>query len=60
MIAEYLDHALNFEQLATGEKNPRLKADLQKQAGAYRKLAAERALRLGLKLPPSKGPQNSN
>jgi hypothetical protein len=32
MIAEYLEHALQFERLASLEENPKLKADLQKQA----------------------------
>jgi hypothetical protein len=53
MIAEYLEHALQFELLATLEKNPKLKADLEKQAVAYRKLATERAKKLGLE-PPKK------
>ena len=45
MIAEYLENALNFERLAAAEKDPELKASLLKQAEAYRKLAADRALR---------------
>ena len=45
MVAEYLEKALNFEQLAAAEKDPKLKAELLEQAKAYRKLAAERALR---------------
>jgi hypothetical protein len=52
MIAEYLEHALQFERMAADEKNPELKADLEKQAAAYRKLAAERANKLGLQPPP--------
>ena len=43
MVAEYLEKALSFEQLAAVEKDPKLKADLQRQAAAYRKLASERA-----------------
>ena len=43
MVAEYLEKALDFEQLAA-ENDPKLKADLTKQAEAYRKLAAKRAL----------------
>lgn len=46
MIAEYLERALQFELLAAAETNPKLKADLQKQATAYRKLAAERTKQL--------------
>ena len=45
MIAEYLEHALNFERLAAAEDDPELKASLMKQAVSYRKLAADRALK---------------
>jgi hypothetical protein len=51
MIAEYLENSLNFERLARDEKDPKLKADLEKQAAAYRKLATERAKKLGLPIP---------
>ncbi len=44
MVAEYLEKALNFEQLAATEGDPELKASLIKQAAAYRKMAAKRAL----------------
>jgi len=56
MIAEYLEHALQFERMAADEKNAELKAQLQKQAAAYRKLAAERANKLGMR--PPLGPEN--
>ena len=56
MIAEYIEHALQFERMAADEKDPKLRAELEKQATAYRKLAAERAQRLGLKMPPKDGP----
>jgi hypothetical protein len=52
MIAEYLENALQFERMAADEENPQLKADLKRQAAAYRKLAAERAQKLGLQPPP--------
>jgi len=55
MIAEYLEHALQFERMAADEKNPELKAQLERQAAAYRKLAAKRAKKLGLQPPPSRG-----
>jgi hypothetical protein len=45
MVAEYLEKALSFEQMADRETDPKLKAHLLDQAKAYRKLAAERALR---------------
>jgi hypothetical protein len=52
MIAEYPEHALQFERMAADDKNPELRTDLEKQAAAYRKLAAERANKLGLQPPP--------
>ena len=51
MVAEYLEHALNFERLALDETEPKLKEQLSEQPAAYRKLAAERAKRLGLPEP---------
>jgi hypothetical protein len=45
MVAEYLEKALNFEQMAAMEKDPNAKAALLGQAKAYRELAAERALK---------------
>ena len=44
MVAEYLEKALNFERMAEQEADPQLKADFLKQAEAYRKMAAKRAL----------------
>ncbi len=52
MIAEYLEHALQFERMAQDETDAVLKDQLLKQAQAYRKLATERAERLGLPHPP--------
>ncbi len=54
MIAEYLEHALQFEKMAEGETDSALKEQLLKQAAAYRKLATERAERLGLPRPPQR------
>jgi hypothetical protein len=51
MLSEYIEHALTFERLAAQEQNPKLKAELESQAKAYRKLAEERAIRFGLPLP---------
>jgi hypothetical protein len=51
MVAEYLEHALSFELMAAAESDPQLKADLQKQADSYRKLAAGRANELGVEPP---------
>jgi hypothetical protein len=53
MIAEYLENALQFERMAAAEVDAGLKADLERQAVAYRKLAAERAKKLGLQPPPT-------
>jgi hypothetical protein len=53
MLAEYLDTALKLEQLAAQETDPKLKADFESQAAAYRKLAEKRAKEHGLK-PPDK------
>jgi hypothetical protein len=52
MLAEYLDKAIHFEQMASVETDPELKAKLSAQAQAYRKLVEERAKREGLPLPP--------
>jgi hypothetical protein len=38
--------------MAAEEPNPKPKAEFEKQAAAYRKLAAGRASKLGLPLPP--------
>jgi hypothetical protein len=54
MIAEYLDNAFKFERMAADELDPKLKAEIEKQALAYRKLAAERANKLGLAPSPRK------
>jgi hypothetical protein len=60
LLSQYLDHALKFESLAAGETNPKLKADLMGQAQAYRKLAAERASKLGLPSPSAPEIQAQN
>jgi hypothetical protein len=49
MLAEYLDTAIKFEQMAAAENDPKLKADFEKQAASYRKLAEKRAKEYGLK-----------
>ena len=48
MIAEYLEHALQFERMAAETADPKLKNSFTEQAVAYRKLASERAKRHGL------------
>jgi len=51
MLAEYLEKAIAFERMAADEKGAKLKADLEKQAAAYRKLAVELAKQYKLDLP---------
>jgi hypothetical protein len=58
LIAEYLERAADFEKMAVTEKDSTLKANLLKQAAAYRKLAEERAQRLNL--TPLPRPPQSN
>jgi hypothetical protein len=58
LLSEYLDHALLFERLAAEENNSELRAQFEKQAGAYRNLVAERAERYGL--PPQSAPPQCN
>ena len=40
LLTDCLDHAVQFERLATSESNPTLRAQFLFQAAAYRKLAA--------------------
>jgi hypothetical protein len=54
MLAEYLDTAIKFEQMAAAENDRVLKAEFEKQAAAYRKLAEKRAKEYGLN---NSGPQ---
>jgi hypothetical protein len=54
LIAEYVADAVKFKQLAELEKNPEVKALLEKQAAAYRHLAEKRAKDRGI--PPSEIP----
>lgn len=51
LLAEYLEHALQFERMAAEETNPALRSDFEGQAQAYRKMAAKRARQLGLPAP---------
>jgi hypothetical protein len=52
MLAEYVENAHKFERMAASEKDPKLKAEFEKQAAAYRKLAMQRAEKHGLQIPP--------
>ncbi len=53
LIVEYIADAVKFEHLAAVEQKPEFKAQLEKQAAAYRKLADDRAKKLGIP-PPEK------
>jgi hypothetical protein len=60
LVAEYVERSLSFERMAAQENNREVRAQFEKQAEAYRKLAAERAARYGLSdpsPPPSRPPQ---
>jgi hypothetical protein len=57
LVAEYLDRALQFERMADGTEDPKLRDQLMQQAAAYRKLASKRALNLGL--PPPDDPDRA-
>ena len=54
MLAEYLEKVVNFEKMAGEQKDAKLKANIEYLAAAYRKLADERATKLGLLPPPPK------
>jgi hypothetical protein len=57
LITEYIADAVNFERLAAVETNPEVRAQLQKQAAAYRRLAAQRAKQIGV--PPPEWPNEN-
>jgi hypothetical protein len=57
MIAEYLDHALNFERMASETDDQDFKVTLLQQAQAYRRLAEERAALLHVPLPSESEPR---
>ena len=51
MLAEYLEHALQFERWAKETKDAKLKEQFLKQAAEYRELAEERAVVIGMDKP---------
>ncbi|MHC2626381.1 hypothetical protein ACVIW2_008413 [Bradyrhizobium huanghuaihaiense] len=55
LLTEYLERAVQFEELAASEPDSSLRAQLLQQAAAYRKLAAKRAEDYGL--PPPSPPE---
>jgi hypothetical protein len=60
LLTQYIDHALTFERMAEAEPNQGLKADFERQASAYRRLAAQRARRLGLPSPSEPNRHTAN
>jgi len=46
LVAEYLDHAMQFERMAEEASDLKLKAQFVQQCEAYRKLATKRAAQL--------------
>ncbi len=54
MLAEYLEKVITFEKMAGEQKDAKLKANIEYLAVAYRKLADERATKLGLLPSPPK------
>jgi hypothetical protein len=50
-LTEYLERALEFEGLAASEQDEALRAQLLKQAAAYRNLAEKHAEQYGLPAP---------
>lgn len=52
LLTEYLERAIQLEELAANEPDSNFKDQLLNQAQAYRKLAAKRAQDYGLP-PPS-------
>jgi hypothetical protein len=50
-LTEYLREAIKFEQMALDAIDAKTKAAFKNQAVAYRKLAIQRAQRLGIPVP---------
>jgi hypothetical protein len=55
-VAEYSEHARQFERLAVEETNPQIRAQFEQQADCYRKLAERRVAFLrSVGLVPERG-----
>jgi hypothetical protein len=50
-IVDYLKRAIVFDRLAVEENNPEFRIKFEEQAGAYRKIAANRAEKLASNSP---------
>ena len=51
LVLRYLENAARLRNMAALEKDPKLRADLEKQAEAYRNLAEKRAKDRKLPMP---------
>jgi hypothetical protein len=51
LLEEYVVHALAFDRLAAEQSDLKIRAEFAREAAAYRKLAVERAAKLGLPSP---------
>ena len=51
MLAQYLENAAQFDQMAADEKDTKLKAEFKRKAASYRERAEKRATEHGLKMP---------
>jgi hypothetical protein len=56
LLNQYIDRVRTFERLAETEDDPRLKADLERQADAYRRLAAKCADKLASRRQADQSP----
>ena len=51
LVVEYLHDAVRLEHLAASEPNPEVSGALKQQAAVYRRMAEERAKKMGLPPP---------
>jgi hypothetical protein len=58
MLAEYLEHIIEFERMADETEDGALKEQFLKQAEAYRKLAQKRAIQMVLPQSPQSHPRS--
>ena len=51
LVLRYLENAVRFRNMAAVERDPKVRAELERQAEAYRKLAENRAKERDLPMP---------
>jgi hypothetical protein len=56
LVLRYLENAVRLRDLAALETDPKVRADLEKQAQAYYKLAERRARERDLPIPDKQPP----